>query len=101
MSHALSPFACAARYNSFVVTRGIREYLGRDWHAVRANKDAYWAERVARLGAYEALRVADELRCQMLSMQPAWPDVAQRDDDLRSHICLAERFRRAGPARGR
>jgi len=79
----------------FVITRGIREYVGRDWQLARDNKDTYWAERIARLGAVEALRMADELRCQMLSRDPAWPDAAQRDDDLSSHVRLAERFRRA------
>lgn len=89
------------RYNSFVITRGIREYLARDWQAVREIKDEYWAERIARLGPGEALRVAEQLRRQVLAIQPAWPDVAQRDADLQSHIRLAERFRRADPARGR
>lgn len=84
-----------------MITRGIREYVARDWQLARDNKDAYWAERIARLGPLEAFRVAEELRRQMLLSDAAWPDAAHREADLLSHVRLAERFRRAGPARGR
>jgi hypothetical protein len=82
-----------------VITRGLRELVARDWAAVRASKDAYWRERIARLGAAEALRIADELRRQMLLRDPRWPDWSQRSDDIASHVRLAEDFRRAGSAR--
>ena len=82
-----------------MVTRGIREYVARDWAAVRASKDAHWYERIARPGPLEALRVFDELRRQVLHLNPAWPDAAQRTADLRSHIRLSELLRRAGAAR--
>lgn len=82
-----------------MVTRGIREYVARDWPAARAGKDAYWCERIARLGPLEALRVADELRRQVLHKNPAWPDAAQRNADLQSHVRLTELLRRAGSAR--
>jgi hypothetical protein len=32
-----------------VITRGIREFVGRDWAAVRANKEGYWRLRIARM----------------------------------------------------
>lgn len=47
-----------------VITRGIRAFMARDWQGARDAKDAYWAERVRRLGPREALRIADELRRQ-------------------------------------
>jgi hypothetical protein len=75
--------------------------MARDWQAARANKDAYWKERIARLGSSEAFRIADELRRQMQMIDPAWPDQAARDDDLASHVRLADCFRRADAARGR
>jgi hypothetical protein len=84
-----------------VITRGIRELVSRDWSAVRENKDAYWAERIARLGPGEAFRVAEELRRQMILRDPDWPDAALREADLLSHARLAEILRRAGPARRR
>jgi hypothetical protein len=84
-----------------VITRGIRQFVERDWEAVRANKDAYWRDRIARLGAAEALRIADELRRQMLLLDHDWPGGARRREDLQCHVRVAERLRRAGSARRR
>jgi hypothetical protein len=33
-----------------VITRGIREFVARDWRAAREAKDAYWSARIERLG---------------------------------------------------
>lgn len=84
-----------------MVTRGIREFVSRDWEAVRESKDAYWADRIARLGPGEAVRIADELRRQMLQCDPHWPDPASRQADLESHVRLAALLRRADPTRRR
>ena len=89
----------AARYNEVVITRGIREFVSRDWRAVREAKDAYWGERIARLGPLEGLRIAEELRRQALLQDPAWPRPADRRQDLLSHVRLAELLHRAGSAR--
>ena len=43
------------RYNDRVITRGIREFIARDWRAARESKDAYWGDRIARLGPQEGL----------------------------------------------
>jgi hypothetical protein len=83
-----------------VITRGIREFAGRDWQAVRESKDAYWGERIARLGAAEAVRVAEELRRQARGSHPAWPDAALRREDLDAHVRFAALLRRAGSTRG-
>lgn len=82
-----------------VITRGIRELVGRDWAAVRESKDAYWGRRIARLGPAEGLRVADELRRQVILQHPGWPDAGMRRADLLFHVRLAERLRRAGATR--
>jgi hypothetical protein len=86
---------------ALVITRGIRELVGRDWAAARENKEAYWGRRIARLGAAEGLRVADELRRQVLLRDPGWPDAEMRRADVRFHAHLAERLRRAGSTRRR
>jgi hypothetical protein len=78
-----------------VITRGIREFVARDWAAVRDSKDAYWAARIARLGPLEAFRVAEELRQQARFETRSWPDEDSRRADLGAHVRLAERFRRA------
>ena len=84
-----------------MITRGIRELVARDWAAARRNKERYWGERIARLGALEGFRVAEELRRQMLERHPGWPDAETREADLAFHVTLAERYRRAGAARRR
>jgi hypothetical protein len=84
---------------SSVITRGIREFMSRDWRAVRESKDAYWGERIARLGPLEGFRIAGELRRQVLRADPSWPDAALRQQDLHHHTRLAELFRRAAPTR--
>jgi hypothetical protein len=84
-----------------VLTRGIREFVDRDWAGARDRKDDYWAERIATLGPAEGLRIAGELRAQVLAMHPGWPAAADRDADLASHIRLCDLFRRADAARGR
>jgi len=61
-----------------VITRGIKEFVARDWQAARDRKDAYWGERIARLGPLEAFRIADQLRRQAMHHDPAWPDAALR-----------------------
>jgi hypothetical protein len=91
----------APRYNACVITRGIREWAGRDWDVARASKDTYWGERIARLGPVEGLRIAEELRRQVLTQDATWPSAADRHQDLLSHVRLAELFRRAGTARRR
>ena len=82
-----------------MITRGIRELVSRDWTAAREGKDAYWAERIQRLGAIEAFRIADELRRQMQQHDPSWPDEDLRQRDIESHIRVAALFRRADSAR--
>jgi hypothetical protein len=82
-----------------VITRGIREFVGRDWTADRESKDAYWAARIERLGPIEGFRIADELRRQMLLQNPAWPDARLREADVVAHARLAQLFQRASPAR--
>jgi hypothetical protein len=84
-----------------MVTRGIRAFVKRDWDRVRENKESYWAERIARLGAAEGLRAAEQLRLQMRSIDPAWPHDEDRQADLCFHADLSHRMRRAGATRRR
>jgi hypothetical protein len=86
-------------YNACVITRGIRELVARDWAAARQNKDAYWGERIARLGPLEGFRIAQELHRQAQLLNPGWPDEALRQADLQAHVRLSALFRRAGSTR--
>ena len=82
-----------------MITDGIRAFMARDWQRARDAKDAYWAERIRRLGPVEGIRIADELRRQALLQHPDWPDAASRRDDLSNHVRTSELFARADAAR--
>jgi hypothetical protein len=82
-----------------MVTRGIRDFMARDWSAPRRLKDAYWAERIDRLGAGEGLRIASELWHQMRLQDPSWPTPESRQVDLTSHVRLGALLRRVDAAR--
>src|SRR3989304_9441497 len=89
----------AARYHEIVIARGIREFVSREWGAARDAKDAYWGERIARLGPLEGFRIAEELRRQALLQNPGWPHPDDRRRDLDSPVRPAELLHRAGPPR--
>ena len=84
-----------------VITRAIHDYVGRDWAAIRASKDRYWAERIARLGPLEGWRIADALREQARRQSSGWPSPESRDDDVQFHVRVAALLRRAGATRRR
>jgi hypothetical protein len=84
-----------------VITREIQSYVSRDWAAARESKDAFWARRIARLGPIEGLRIADELRRQVIRQNPEWPNDQERADDMAAHTRLSGLLRRAGPSCGR
>jgi hypothetical protein len=84
-----------------MIARDIRAYVGRDWAAIREAKDAYWAERIERLGAVEGFRIAEELRLQARLLNPAWPSEDDRREDFLAHTRLRSLLDRAGlPRRG-
>jgi|RhiMethySRZTD1v2_1073278.scaffolds.fasta_scaffold94059_2 hypothetical protein len=82
-----------------LITRDIRAFVERDWRSVRESKDDYWAARIARLGPAEGLRIAGELRAQVIAMHPEWPAADDREADLASHARVSELMRRADAAR--
>jgi hypothetical protein len=84
-----------------MITREIQSYVSRDWAAARESKDAFWATRIARLGPIEGLRIADELRRQVIRQNPEWPSEQERRDDIAAHTRLSRLLGRAGLSRGR
>jgi hypothetical protein len=82
-----------------MLTRGISQFMARDWRWVRESKDTYWSQRIHELGPSEAFRIADELRRQAIEIDPGWPATDDRRRDLSAHVFLAELMRRARPAR--
>ena len=82
-----------------MIARGIREFVCRDWQAVRDAKDVYWGDRIARLGPLEGLGIAEQLRLQAIAQDPAWPRASDRREDLLAHLRVAELLRRAASTR--
>ncbi|MEZ5294263.1 MAG: hypothetical protein R2745_24510 [Vicinamibacterales bacterium] len=82
-----------------MITRGIREYVRRDWARVREAKDAYWGERIGRMGAADGFRIAEELRRQARLHDPDWPHPHERQADLETHVRVSALLRRADRAR--
>lgn len=82
-----------------MITRGIREFVSRDWAEARDSKDRYWGERIGRLGPLEGLRVADELRRQALLHDASWPGAGLRREDLHCHVRLVRLLRRVDTTR--
>jgi hypothetical protein len=82
-----------------MVTRDIHAFMARGWREARRAKDAYWGDRIARLGPLEGLRIAGELWRQMRLQDPAWPSAELRDADLAAHVRVAALLRRADPTR--
>jgi hypothetical protein len=81
-----------------VITRGIREFVARDWRAARDAKDAYWSRRIATLGPLEAFRVGEELRSQARLQHPTWPDADERRQGIAAHVHVAALLGRASSA---
>ena len=75
-------------------------YARRNWAELARLKAEYWAAWKRRHGARGGIRVADELRRQVLAMRPGWPTAAERREDLETHLRVAEALRRVAPRRG-
>jgi hypothetical protein len=76
----------------------IRAYVSRDWATVQEQKRRSWAERLARMGPAEGIRLADDMRRYVVSIRPDWPTPGDRAPDLASHIELCALLRRADAA---
>lgn len=74
--------------------RDLAAYMGRDWERVRASKKAHWAADARAGGAVAGLRVSEALWAHARSVDPSWPDEAQRRADLEHHIHFASLLRR-------
>ena len=69
----------------------LRAFMERPWSALREGKDRYNAAHVAREGADEAFRVAEELAAHAREMNA----VANHADDLEAAVRLKELIDRA------
>ena len=66
-----------------------------DWSAAARAKELYWADWKREHGPAAGIRVADELRRQVLAARPDWPSESEREEDLATHLRMIEVIRRA------
>jgi hypothetical protein len=73
------------------------DLVRRNWTLLDRAKAEYWRDRKRTGKAGEGIRIADELRRQVLAQRPGWPSASERAEDLDAHVRLAEALRRAKP----
>jgi hypothetical protein len=78
----------------------IRAFLDRDWASAARDKELYWRDYKRKHGPAAGIRIADELRRQVLAARPDWPSERERAEDLATHLRVIEVLRRV-PARSR
>jgi hypothetical protein len=77
----------------------IRSFCSRDWNAIERVKSDFWREQKQVTSPSGLLRLAGELYEYARALRPDWPNDAEREDDLRSHIRVAGMLQRAGKAK--
>ena len=75
----------------------LREFARRDWGLASRAKERYWRDWKRQHGPAAGIRIADELRRQVLAMRPDWPSEREREEDLATHLRLIEVIRRVPP----
>ena len=79
---------------SRLTAENIRAFVERDWQGAEEAKARYWSERKSDLGPAEGIRIADELRRQVIAQHPGWPTAEERASDLATHQRVAEMLAR-------
>jgi hypothetical protein len=77
----------------------IREFQARDWRLIERAKSDYWTGREAPISPSAILRMASGLYEYARSLRPDWPNAAEREADLATHVRLTAMLRRAGENR--
>jgi hypothetical protein len=83
-----------------VKKKDIPAYARKDWELVAGMKADHWARVKELRGLAEGIRVAEELRMQVLLSHPGWPSDGDRREDQEAHIRLSAQLRSvvlAGP----
>ena len=76
--------------------QAVRDFLERDWASAARDKELYWRDYKRTHGPAAGIRVADELRRQVLAARPGWPSEQEREEDLATHRRVIEVLRSIG-----
>jgi hypothetical protein len=72
-------------------------FVQRDWASASRSKARYWRDWKRRHGPAAGVRVAEELRLQVLRVRPDWPSRRERLADLAMHLRIIDALRRVPP----
>jgi hypothetical protein len=73
------------------------DFVQRDWTSPARAKARYWRDWKRRHGPAAGIRMADELRRQVLLVRPDWPSPSERREDLATHLRVIDALRRVPP----
>jgi hypothetical protein len=73
----------------------LRDFIDRDWASASRDKERYFRDYKREHGPAAGLRMADELRRQVLAVRPDWPSAEERAEDLATHLRVIDVLRRA------
>src|SRR6185369_6052398 len=95
--------ACSPRGNVRSVRKAdeLRMFTRQDWAIAERDKELYWRDWKKQHGPAAGVRIADELRKQVLAQRPAWPSDEERQEDLSTHLRVLEALDRVPPRRRR
>lgn len=79
----------------------IQEFQARDWRLIERSKSDHWVRQKAEMPPAAVLELASGLFDYARSLRPEWPNAAEREADLASHVRVAAMLRRAGKNRSR
>lgn len=72
-------------------------FAQRDWAAAARSKARYWRDWKRRHGPAAGIRMAEELRLQVVRARPGWPSRRDRLADLATHLRVIDALRRVPP----
>ena len=72
-------------------------FVRRDWSSAARSKALYWRDWKREHGPAAGIRIADELRRQVLFARPGWPSPRERRADLDAHLRVIDALRRVPP----
>jgi hypothetical protein len=78
----------------------LRAFIERDWGSAARDKERYWRDYKRLHGPAAGIRIADELRRQVLAARPDWPSEEERAEDLATHLRIIDVLRRVPPRAG-
>ncbi|MDI3285503.1 cysteine peptidase family C39 domain-containing protein [Polyangium sp. 15x6] len=79
----------------------LRRFARQDWAAAARGKELYWRDWKRKHGAAAGIRMADELRKQVLAQKPGWPSDEERREDWEAHWREIDAFDRLDAWRSR